>query len=198
MENLFDILIILFIIYALLAPILRRKPPVPQKPAPDYSEDDFEYKEEKSSQEILREVEELFGYSSKKSEEATTQVDEEFRFPESSTLKVEKSETQTQFKQISEKEEKFSHQVVSLHPEMEPYDYEGTLQDIEIDQFDYSKIDEFNNDKDVDSNLSAVEKTFSIQLENIDDFKKAFIYREIFDLPIALRMRRIKWQRNIF
>ncbi|MFN4111623.1 MAG: hypothetical protein ACK4G1_05065, partial [Ignavibacteria bacterium] len=85
------------------------------------------------------------------------------------------------------------------YSELQMYDYEGTIPDIEIDEFDYSKISETDaNQLGADSKQTYPEGTFKIQLNDIDDFKRAFVYKEIFDTPIALRMRKIKWQRNIY
>lgn len=199
MDNLFDILIVLFIIYAFLSPIFKRKPTGKNKPEhPVEIDNESKPTEEKSSQEILREIEELFGYKTEE-QEVITSDDEEFHSPtrkekkmEEGTQQFEKVETRASANiSITEKSPPYS--------ELQMYDYEGTIPDIEIDEFDYSKINEADaNQIEIDSKLIHTETTFKIQLSEIDDFKRAFIYKEIFDTPIALRMRKIKWQRNIY
>lgn len=203
MENLFDILIILFIIYAFLSPFFKKKPAGKNQPEqPVEVGNESKPAEEKSSQEILREIEELFGYKieeEEKEEEVLISEDEEFHSPVKKEKKVE--ENIQQFEKIETRTptsisvaEKSHH-----YPEIQMYDYEGTIPEIEIDEFDYSKISEVNaNEIEADSKQTYPENTFKIQLNDIDDFKRAFVYKEIFDTPIALRMRKIKWQRNIY
>lgn len=200
MENLFDLLIILFIIYAFLAPLLKKKPPVAKKPEPQTYDDEFQTKEEKSSQEILREIEELFGYKSEEPEISIPQEDEEFL-----PSKTEKSKTEDfvfQAKTLEttlDEEQSFQRESVTLHPDLQPYDYEGTIPEIEIDEFDYSQLDVYDYSKSEEEKTYEEEvRTFEIALGNIDDIKKAIVYKEIFDTPLALRMRKIKWQRSIY
>ncbi len=198
MENLFDLLIILFILYALLAPLFRRRTPPPRKHPETYEPETYqEPVEEKSSQDILREIEELFGYKAEEPEPITESgSDEEFLQFEPEQIPVQKLP-----------EQKFEEKVVQKTPSqtieekihqdflIEAYAYEATLPDIDIDEFDYSKLDAYNVET---KNVVKAEKTFKLELNNLDDFKKAVIYKEIFDTPIALRMRNIKWQRNIY
>lgn len=206
MENLFDLLIILFIIYAFLSPLLKKKkPPIQLPPQPYETETKSEPVAEKSSQDILREIEELFGYKSEKPEEVLTQGDEEFHQVESQTAKSEKSSQKVEKYETAEQnvptfsEIKSTTEKIEIHPELESFDYEGTIPETEIDEFDYSKLDDYvYNQVEKETSITDKEKTFSLQLNEIDDFKKAIIYKEIFDSPIALRMRRIKWQRNIY
>lgn len=196
MENLFDLLIILFIIYAFLSPIFKKRtPPVQKKPETSEPETLPASEKEKSSQEILREIEELFGYKTEEPEPIPEIEDEEFH--------QIKSEPQT-IDKLSEP--KFEDEITSAQPkqtleekihqdfQIETYDYESTVPDTDIDEFDYSKLDTYELEHE---DRTLEEKKFSLQLSDIDDFKKAVIYKEIFDTPIALRMRKIKWQRNI-
>jgi len=199
MENLLDLLIILFIIYAFLAPILKKKsPPAQKKPMPYEPESSYETREEKSSQEILREIEELFGYSTEAPEPVSKQEDEEFKFFELEPEKIQKtSEAKFEEKFLQEspeikKDEKIAYE---YNYGIEAYDYEATIPDTDIENFDYSKLDIYNIE--TEGKLDE-ERAFQLELSGIDDFKKAVIYKEIFDTPIALRMRRIKWQRNIY
>lgn len=194
MENLIELLIFLFIIYAFLLPMLKKKPTVGKKPEsePIGLDSDVKTSEEKSSQEILREIEELFGYKSKEPEDIVLTDDDEFhsfnqeKKVEDTSQKFEVSETQIP-ERISETEKSQS------HSELLMYDYEGTIPEIEIDEFDYSKIDDKSIEQlDSNSNQSDEVHTIVIELKKIDDIKKAIIYKEIFDLPIALRMRKIK------
>lgn len=198
MENLFDLLIILFIIYAFLAPIFKKKPPVAKKPEPRTYDDEVPQKEEKSSQDILREIEELFGYKTEEPEIPFPQDDDEFI-----SINSEKSETEDSYhpteslEKVSEKP--LQPESVALHPDLQPFDYEGTIPEIEIDEFDYSKLDDFDySNLDNQKQDEKTIKTFELALSNIDDIKKAIVYKEIFDTPIALRMRKIKWQRSIY
>lgn len=203
MEKLFDLLIILFIIYAFLSPFLKKKPPVRQSPKPYEPEPNSSHEEEKSSQEILREIEELFGYQSKEPEKSETENDEEFHQVIPETQKVEEtfqkfdkehSTTEVKIPVLGRKAEA---EKSETQIETQSYNYEETIPEIEIDEFDYSKLDDYEQAK-INLNQPSEEKSFSLQLNEIDDFKKAIIYKEIFDTPIALRMRRIKWQRNIY
>lgn len=197
MENLFDLLIILFIIYAFLSPILKKRtPPVQKKPETSEPETLPTSEKEKSSQEILREIEELFGYKTEEPEPFPEIEDEEFS---QITFEPETIEKKSQ--------PKFEDEIASTQPkqtleekihqdfQIEAYDYESTIPDTDIDEFDYSKLDTYELEHE-DKTLEG--KKFSLQLSEIDDFKKAVIYKEIFDTPIALRMRKIKWQRNIY
>ncbi len=200
MENLFDLLIILFIIYAFLAPlfkVLKKKPtPTQTKPESYQTETYSEVEPEKSSQDILREIEKLFGYETKEPEPIEESKDEEFYSFEPEPITYQRKI-----------EPKFEEQVVQITPSqikkedihqefiIEAYDYEATIPETDIDEFDYSKLDVYEIEME---DKSQIEKTFTLELSGIDDFKKAVIYKEIFDTPIALRMRRIKWQRNIY
>ncbi|MCX8056528.1 MAG: hypothetical protein N3F03_02825 [Ignavibacteria bacterium] len=203
MDSILDLLIILFIIYAFLAPIFKRKPPVAKKPQPQHEaeETEFEGREEKSSQEILREIEELFGYKTPQQPEYevdtyTQEKDEEF-----TPIKEEKlTEPQIQESKFEEKVKLAStdfEQKVHQDFKIEAYDYEATIPDIEIDEFDYTKLDEYDYTKP-EVEAEKTHDSFTFQLNNLDDFKRAIVFKEIFDTPLALRMRRIKWQRNIY
>ncbi len=41
------------------------------------------------------------------------------------------------------------------------------------------------------------EEYFNIKISEFEEIKRAIIYKEIFEPPLALRMRRFQWQRNI-
>jgi hypothetical protein len=193
MENLLDLLIILFIIYAFLAPVLKRRtPPVQQKPVPYEPETSNETKEEKSSQEILKEIEELFGYKSEEDEKISKAEDEEFHSPDVvMSQKIPEAKFEEKVVQVESRQslEEKIHQDFKI----EAYDYDATVQDTDIEEYDYSKFENYETEGKLQE-----EKTFELELSGIDDFKKAVIYKEIFDTPLALRMRRIKWQRNIY
>lgn len=206
MENLFDLLIILFIIYALLSPLFKKKP-APQKPFPK-TEDQPTVRipeREKTEQEILREIEELFGYTSTPEPEQEPKSETKVVFE---TKDEESFEIEEEYIPLPKYEEpKFEEKIKEtltvsdqkLHQDffIKTYDYESTLIDVEIDEFDYSRLEVFDyaqSEKETEVEV----KTFTISLSEPDDFKKAIIYKEIFDTPMALRMRKIKWQRNIY
>ncbi len=199
MENLFDLLIILFIIYAFLAPLLKRKkPPVPSRPPTYDTNSDTETVEKKSSQDILREIELLFGYEPETDslpDLDTEKYDEEFKpiYEDKSNITqitVPKFEDRIKNSDSALNDKLYEYLMI------EPYDYDSTIPEIEIDEFDYSKLDDFAYNKS--ESIQTLDKTLSVDLENFDNIKKAIIYKEIFDTPIALRVRRIKWQRNIY
>lgn len=199
MENLFDLLIILFIIYAFLAPVLKRKKPPVQGRTPNYdAESDSESVNEKSSQNILREIEELFGYKpeTESSPDFDTEKDDEEFHPIYEEKPRVPSSTISKFEENIKNSDSALEHKIQEELKIDSYNYESTIPEIEIDEFDYSKLDDFvYNQSDT---IQIQYKTFSVDLENIDDIKKAIVYKEIFDTPIALRMRRIKWQRNIY
>lgn len=208
MENLLDLLIILFIIYAFLSPLFKKRtPPVQKRPEPVEPEIQTEKYEEKTSQDILKEIEKLFGYPVEEEKPYTYPTDDEVI-----TFEPESSEHKTAYEpKFEEKivQPKFEEKIIlpklkqkgedEIHSDffIEAYDYEGTLTDTSIDDFDYSKIDVYGSD--VPEVTKETEKrAFVIELNNMDDLKNAIVYREIFDTPIALRMRKIKWQRSIY
>lgn len=195
MENLFDLLIILFIIYAFLAPIFKKRtPPVHKKPETIEPETFSETNKGKSSQEILREVEELFGYKLEEPEAVIHPEDEEILIFDEGLVTAEENQ-KFEEEVITKSSTESLEEKINQDFKIDAYDYESTIPEIEIDEFDYSKIDGIEAES---QNKIDEERTFSIELGNIDDFKKAVVYKEIFDTPIALRMRNIKWQRNIY
>lgn len=197
MENVFDLLIILFIIYAFLAPIFRKRiPPVDKKPSPIDYDASSQPKQEKSSQEILREVEELFGYKLEEQEPLIIENYEDILstdpFEDLHTA-IEKQKFEEEVVKKSSTQSK--KEKIDEDFKIEAYDYESTIPDIDIEEFDYSKIDVNETET---GKKSEEEKTFAIEFSSLDDFKRAVVYKEIFDTPIALRMRNIKWRRNIY
>ncbi len=198
MENLIDILIILFILYALLGPVLRkRKPPISEPPVPESSSEETKSQPELEEQKILREIEELFGIKRDEDiEQGSSSVeDDEYKPVTVESKKSHESPSEVPIKKVtssstSELESKFSDEI------LKEYNYEGTIPSIEIDEFDYSKIDEYNL-MDSETIAKKSEEYFNIKISEFEEIKRAIIYKEIFETPLALRMRRFQWQRNI-
>lgn len=198
MENLFDLLLILFIIYAFLVPLLKKKKPPAQKiPLPQEPQSREEPTTEKSSQDILREIEKFFGYETQPEPETKVEEKDEEFFPVYDDTILSQSKTETKFEEKLIERHQKAEQKVDKEFLIEAYDYESTIPEIEIEDFDYSKIDDYDYTKPEEEEVKT-ESQFSIELQQIDDVKKAVVYKEIFDTPLALRMRRIKWQRNIY
>ncbi len=195
MENLFDLLIILFIIYAFLAPIFKKRiPPDDNNPEPIGYDASSGSKQDKSSQEILKEVEELFGYKSGEPEIIFDNGDLPPLDPFEdlhTALEKQKFEEEVVKKSSTQSKEEKIHEDFKI----EAYDYESTIPETDIEEFDYSKLDVYESETEKKSEEG---KTFSIEFSNIDDFKRAVVYKEIFDVPIALRMRNIKWRKSIY
>ena len=202
MENLFDILIILFIIYAFLAPFFKKKP-LPKTKPPQFPQDNekenFEIKTSQRSietkQDILREIEELFGIPPSTKEDETFLTEEESLKEDEFSLE-DKLKLQDEFKsKLSQsyptKPKPFAIDLDIADYKIDQFDYEWKSEEYEIEQYDYEKTMEEPRE---DIKLS----TFTFSISEPDDFKRAIIYKEIFDSPIALRVRKIKWQRSIY
>ncbi len=196
MEDLINIIIYLFIIYLFLSPLFKKKPKSrPVETKPDYEEQilvDDEKSEEISSQNILKEIELLFGRSTEsdeavKEEKIEEEEQKQFESKIYDFKTEEKVEVKTLHKEIIEKD--FA---------IEEYNYEETSNNYEIDEFDYTKIDEESLDTSKEAKKVELERTFSIRLQNIDDFKKAFIYKEVFESPLTMRILGLKWRRSIY
>lgn len=194
MEDLINILIYLFILYLFLSPLFRKKTKSrPVETKPDYEEQVLiEEEEEKSSQDILKEIELLFGRSTEPDGEVTKErlEDEEQRQFESKTFDFkteEKVEVKTLPKEIIEKD--FA---------IEAYNYEDSLNNFEIDEFDYTKIEEESVEPSKETEDEKTVQTFSISLQNVDDFKRAVIYKEIFESPLAMKLLGLKWRRSTY
>lgn len=188
MEDLISILIYAFILYLFLSPLFRKKPK--SHPAETTYEDEYDYEmledqlEDKPSQDILKEIEIFFGHSKKSENEEV-----------SSSFETKTYEFETQ-----EKFEIKPHSAENIEKDfkIEAYDYEVSANNYEIDEFDYTKIDEEAIEPSKESESAEKIRTFSISLENVDDFKKAVIYKEIFEIPLAMKLLGLRWRRSIY
>lgn len=196
MEDLISILIYAFILYLFLSPLFRKKSKSP--PAETTYEDEYDYEmledqlEEKPSQDILKEIEIFFGHSKKTEiEEETIEKDEEI---------TSSFETKTYEFKIQDKFEIKPHTSENIEKDfkIEAYDYEISGNNYEIDEFDYTKIDEENIESSKESENAEKIRTFSLSLENVNDFKKAVIYKEIFEVPLAMKLLGLRWRRSIY
>lgn len=195
MEDLINILIYLFIIYLFLSPLFKKKQKSrPVETQPDYEEQILidEEREEKSSQDILKEIELLFGRSTESEEsvkEEKLEEEEQKQF-ESKTYDF-KSEEKVEVKTLPKK-------IIEKDFAIEEYNYEEISDNYEIEEFDYTKIDEESLDTSKEAEKVELERTFAISLQSIDDFKKAFVYKEVFESPLAMRILGLKWRRSIY
>lgn len=196
MKDFLDLIIFLLIIYAILAPLLKKKTSFPDR------EEDLNFpkdahtpeSKEKPTQSVLEEIENLFDYEEKLNDipiliEDTERFEDRFKrnkteFPfakESSSLSEASRKTQ----------EKFDNETL-LHysEEISEFDYNSIDKEMEI--FDYSNDFE-NTEQDKEES-----KTFTFNISEPDDFKRAIIYKEIFDVPVSVKLIRSQWRRNIY
>lgn len=192
MDNIFDILLILFIVYALLSPFLKKKKQkqIPQRPQPQGEE--FEEvavsQESQPAQDVLAEIEDLLGIKremdtlpDKKPYEMEITVDE--------TSDYQSSE-QFQFKTKEEKVDSFKFKATTI-------DHSGTRQKIKAD-FAQPVLDLYDYGKSAlpqDSYVVAdkyteegqVEKKFDLTFEGYSNLQKGILLKEILDKPRVFR-----------
>lgn len=197
MKDFLDLIIFLLIIYAILAPLLKKKTPFPDReeeelnfPKDDHAPDS----KEKPTQGVLEEIENLFDYEEKLNDIPILIEDTEIledRFERNKT-EFPFTKESSSLSQVSRKtQEKFDNET-SLHysEEMSGFDYNSI--DEEIETFDYSS--DFENTEQDKEEL----KTFTFNIAEPDDFKRAIIYKEIFDMPVSVKLIRAQWRRNIY
>lgn len=192
MDNIFNILLILFIVYALLSPFLKKKKQqqVPKRQEP-HSEEFGEVgvpQESQPAQDVLAEIEDLLGI---KKERET--------FPEEKPVETEwttddasdyKSSDHFQFKTKEQKVDSFKFKSPTI-------DHSGTRQKIKAD-FSQPVLDLYDYGKTAlpqDSYVVAgkyteeeqVEKEFDLSFEGYGGLQKGIILKEILDKPRVFR-----------
>lgn len=182
MDTIFDILLVLFIVYALLSPFLKKKKskqiPQGQQPQSDDLEEVTIPQESQPSQDVLAEIEDLLGIKreretipDKKPYEMEITVDE--------TSDYQSSE-QFQFKTKEHKVDSFKFKSPTI-------DHSDTIQKIKadfsqpmLDLYDYGKSYKYTEE-------DQVGKKFDLSFEGYSNLQKGIILKEILDKPRVFR-----------
>ncbi|MBU2444502.1 MAG: hypothetical protein KJ666_02870 [Bacteroidetes bacterium] len=192
MDNIFNILLILFIVYALLSPFLKKKKQqqVPKRQEP-HSEEFGEAtvsQESQPSQDMLAEIEDLLGI--KRERETLPDVKPyEMEIAVDKTSDYQSSE-QFQFKTKEQKVDSFKFKSPTI-------DHFDTRQKIKAD-FSQPMLDLYDYGKSAlpqDSYVVAgkyteeeqVEKEFDLSFEGYGGLQKGIILKEILDKPRVFR-----------
>lgn len=196
MEDFLDLIIFLLIIYAILAPLLKKKTSFPDR------EEDLNFpkdahtpnSEEKSTQSVLEEIENLFDNEEKLNDipiliEDTETIEDRF---ERDKIEFPSAKKSSSLSEVNRKtQEKFDNETLLNYSEkISGFDYNSI--DEEIEAFDYSS--DFESTEQDKEEL----KTFTFNIAEPDDFKRAIIYKEIFDVPVSVKLIRSQWRRNIY
>jgi len=182
MENIFDILLILFIAYALLSPFFKKKKPqqIPKRTEQqqEHYEDVSIPDEAETTQDVLAEIEDLLGI---KRERET--------FPDERQTETEviidgkysdKSDDQFKFKSKGTQSESFKFKAAAV-------EHIDKKKKIEAD-FAQPMLDLYNYDSTVKlADEEQVKEKFDISFKGYTDLQKGMIFKEILDKPRAYK-----------
>ncbi len=182
MENLFDILLILFIVYALLSPFFRKKKPqqIPkrQEPQQDHYEDVSISDEAEPTQDVLAEIEDLLGIKRERETfpgEKRTETDVIIYDKYS-----DKSDEQFQFKSKDTQTESFKFKAPAIKHIDKKKKIEEDFAQPMLDLYNYGSTAKFNHDE-------QVKFEFDLSFKGYSDLQKGIIFKEILDQPRAFK-----------
>jgi hypothetical protein len=184
MENIFNILLILFIVYALLSPFLRKKKPQQVQRKQESQREEFAHlsfpQESQPSQDVLAEIEDLLGIKTERES-----------FPEEPL----KTETVSDYTSKSKPDEQF--QFKTEEEKIDSFKFKAPItvatdarENIKAD-FSYPMVD--LHDYEITAKLLAEEtahEEFDLAFRRYSDLQRGIILKEILDKPRAFIKRR--------
>lgn len=182
MDNIFDILLVLFIVYALLSPFLKKKKsrqiPQGQQPQSEEFEEATVPQGSQPSQDVLTEIEDLLGIKRER-ETVPDKKHYEMEISGDETSDYQSSE-QFQFKTKEEKIDSFKFKAPTIDHSDSRKKIKSDFSQPMLDLYDYEKSIIYTEE-------GQVEKEFDLKFKGYSNLQKGILLKEILDKPRVFR-----------